>query len=30
MTKIFALIAACAVYAPFAFATLSQASHMVA
>jgi hypothetical protein len=30
MTKFFALIAACAVYAPFAFATLGQASQMIA
>jgi hypothetical protein len=30
MTKFFALIAACAVFAPVAFATLSQAAQIVA
>jgi hypothetical protein len=30
MTKFFALIAACAVFAPVAMATLSQAAQMVA
>lgn len=30
MTKIYALIAACAVFAPMAFATLSQAAQIVA
>jgi len=29
MTKLYALIAACAVFAPVAFATLSQAAQMV-
>lgn len=30
MTKIYALIAACAVFAPMAIATLNQAAHIVA
>jgi hypothetical protein len=30
MTKFYALIAACAVFAPVAFATLSQAAQIVA
>jgi len=30
MTKIYALIAACAVFAPVAFATLTQAAQIVA
>jgi hypothetical protein len=30
MTKVYAMIAACAVFAPVAFATLSQAAHIVA
>ena len=30
MTKLYALIAACAVFAPFAMATLNQAAQIVA
>jgi hypothetical protein len=30
MTKLFAIIAACAVFAPVAFATISQAAQIVA
>jgi len=30
MTKFYALIAACAIFAPVAMATLSQAAHIVA
>lgn len=30
MTKLYSLIAACALLAPVAFATLSQAAHIVA
>jgi hypothetical protein len=30
MTKLYALIAACAVFAPVAFVTLNQAAHIVA
>jgi len=30
MTKFYALIAACAVFAPVAMATLTQAAHIVA
>jgi hypothetical protein len=30
MTKLLALMAACAVFAPFAYATLSQAAQIVA
>jgi hypothetical protein len=30
MTKLYSLVAALAVFAPFAFATLNQASQMVA